>query len=534
MCLSKKILQTKTIILSLFLVSFFSCKSKNDTTAQSNGKTNSTSPNIIYILADDLGYGDVGAYGQIKIETPNIDALAKNGMLFTQHYSGAPVCAPARSTLLTGKHLGHSYIRGNDEWAERGNTRDYKAVIKDSTLEGQRPFPKETITLAHLLQQAGYKTGIVGKWGLGAPNTQSIPTKMGFDYFFGYNCQRQAHTYTPVHLYENDIRYHLPNDTIAPRTGLTVGADPYALESYAEYTQPVYSPTLAFDRLMGFVEQNKNHPFFLYWATPIPHVPLQAPKKWVDYYVEKFGDEKPYYFYENENGSYFPVRYPRATYAAMISYLDENIGKLVDYLKNEGLYNNTLIVFTSDNGPTYTGGADTVWFNSGGPFSSAFGRGKGFLHEGGIRVPMIAAWPDKIKAGTTTNHISAFYDILPTVCDITGVSAPKDTDGISLLNTLTQSGQQQKHEYLYWEFPESGGQVAVRMGDWKLLWKDLKKGNKNVELYNLETDLTEQHNIAQQHPELVAKLFEIIRKEHKTPEIEKFTIKALEEVANKK
>ncbi len=526
----KSILSANFFVVLFCALLFWSCKSNNN--KKQNRESKTELPNIIYILADDLGYGEIGAYGQEKIETPNIDALAKAGMLFTQHYSGAPVCAPSRATLLTGKHLGHSYIRGNDEWAERGNTTDYKAVIKDSTLEGQRPFPKGTVTLANVLQQAGYKTGVIGKWGLGAPNTTSIPTKMGFDYFFGYNCQRQAHTYTPVHLYENDIRYYLPNDTIAPRTGLDKGADPYNIESYAKYTQPVYSSTIAFDKLMGFVEKNKNNPFFLYWASPIPHVPLQAPKNWVDYYVKKFGDEEPYYFYENKKKSYFPVRYPRATYAAMVSYLDENIGKLVKYLKKEGLYNNTLIVFTSDNGPTYTGGADSSWFKSGGPFSSKYGRGKGFLYEGGIRVPMIATWPNQIKAGTTTNHISAFYDIMPTFCDIANINTPKTSDGISFLNTLKGNTNQKEHEFLYWEFPEYGGQVAVRIGKWKLLWKDLKKGNKQIELYNLETDKEEQHNVAAQHPELTNQLFDIIKKEHTIPELDKFKIEVLDKIVN--
>lgn len=501
-------------------------------------KQEESKPNVIYILADDLGYGEVGAYGQTKIETPNIDNLAKEGMLFTQHYTGAPVCAPARSVLLTGKHMGHSYIRGNDEWASRGEKGDvwnYKKVIQDSTLEGQRPLPKETITIAKLLKKSGYKTGMIGKWGLGAPQTESIPTKMGFDYFFGYNCQRQAHTYNPVHLYENEKRYRLNNDTISPGMALKKGEDPYAIETYKRYNQPVYSSTVSFEKLMGFVEENKNVPFFLYWASPIPHLPLQAPKKWVDHYVNKFGDEEPYYFVEGEKkGSYFPTRYPHATYAAMVSYLDENIGKLVDYLKKEGLYDNTLIVFTSDNGPSYIGGTDSPWFKSGGPFDSEYGRGKGFLYEGGIRVPMIATWPAKIKKGTKTDHISAFWDVMPTLTDVIGTNSPEDADGISFYNTLTETGKQQKHDYLYWEYPEYGGQSAVRLGKWKIVWKDIKKGNKKIELYNLEEDIAEHKDVAESHPEIVEKLFEIIKREHSTPEIERFKMDAIEEVYNMK
>lgn len=514
---------------SLLFLIIYSC---NSTKEEDN--TEITKPNIIYILADDLGYGELGAYGQTKIETPNIDGLAKEGMLFTQHYSGAPVCAPARAVLMTGKHPGHSFIRGNDEWSsrgEKGDVQNYKKMAKDSTLEGQRPFPENTITIASLLKDSGYKTGMFGKWGLGAPHTKSIPTKMGFDYFFGYNCQRQAHTYNPLHLYENENRYHLiENDTIAPHTKLSKGEDPYALESYEKYNQPIYAPEISFEKIISFVDSTKNDPFFLYWATPIPHAALQAPKKWVNYYVNKFGDEEPYL----GNKGYFPVRYPHATYAAMVSYLDENVGKLIAHLKETGKYDNTIIIFTSDNGPTYNGGTDSPWFNSGGQFKSEAGRGKGYLYEGGIRVPMIASWPGKIKPGTRTNHISAFWDIMPTVCDIVNTETPIDIDGISFLNTLTQKEEQKQHEFLYWEFPEYGGQVAVRIGKWKIIWKNIKKGNKELELYNLDEDETETTNIANEHPEIVEKLFEIIKKEHSTPEIEKFRIKPLEAVYNTK
>ncbi|MBA6153247.1 arylsulfatase [Gelidibacter maritimus] len=500
---------------------------KNGKVANQEHVAISQKPNIIYILADDLGYGDLGVYGQTKIETPNIDALAKEGMLFTQHYSASPVCAPARASLLTGLHGGHASIRGNDEWTERGNVWNYRAMIADSTLEGQRPMPKNTVTIADLLKSANYKTGIVGKWGLGAPQTESIPTEMGFDYFFGYNCQRLAHTYTPVHLYENEIRYHLKNDTVAPHEGLAKDSDEFSLMAYAKYQQPDYSPELIFEKMMAFIDKNKKQPFFMYWASPIPHVPLQAPQKWVDYYVDKFGDEDPYYF-KKERGSYFPTRYPHASYAAMISYLDENVGKLVSYLKDEGLYDNTLIIFTSDNGPANDGGADPVWFNSGGELQEQVGRGKGYTYEGGIRVPMIATWPARIKAGTTSDHMSAFYDMMPTFNEIAHVQTDTPTDGISFYNTLTNTDKQKEHEYLYWEFAGYNGQVAVRMGKWKMIWKNIKGGNKEVELYDLETDIREEHNIMDQHPEMLEKFYEIVKKEHKTPENESFRIDGVE------
>lgn len=510
----------------LFTVVFFSCKTQENSEGQSENKK----PNIIYILADDLGYAELGVYGQEKIETPNLDALANNGMIFTQHYTGTPVCAPARFNFLTGKHSGHSYVRGNDEWAQRGDVWNYKAAVKDSTLEGQRPIPANTITLANKLKNQGYATGMVGKWGLGAPHTESIPNNFGFDYFFGFNCQRQAHTFYPVHLYENENRYALANDTIAPSTKLDKGADPYDDASYAKYTLNDYASELMFEKITDFVDENKDQPFFMYWADPIPHAPLQAPKRWVDYYKKKFGDEEPYL----GQRSYFPNRTPRATYAAMVSYLDENVGKLVAQLKKEGIYENTVIMFTSDNGPTFNGGSDSQFFDSAKPFRSEYGYGKGYLNEGGVRVPMIASWPGKIKPGSKTDMISSHYDVLATFCDITGDAIPEDTDGISFYNTLVNEGIQEEHEYLYWEYPEYGGQVAVRMGKWKVLWKDLKKGNKEVELFNLETDLTETTNIASNHPEIIEKFYDVIKKEHSTPEVKRFQIDALEEVYNQK
>ncbi|WP_242158670.1 arylsulfatase [Aestuariivivens sediminis] len=511
----------KVFYLVLVGIGLMSCNSKikNDATAE-------IKPNIIYILADDLGYAEVGAYGQEKIETPNIDALAQSGMLFTQHYSGAPVCAPARATLLTGMHLGHSPIRGNDAWRSRGEVWDYIKMVKDSTLEGQAPIGKDVVLLPELLKKAGYTTGMFGKWGLGAPHTESIPTKMGFDYFFGYNCQRIAHTYNPLHLYENEVRYHLANDTVPPHTKFTPEDDPYDEASYAKFNQPYYAPEVSFEKMINFVDRLKSGPFFMYWATPIPHAALQAPKRWVDYYVQKFGEEAPYL---GQNG-YFPVRYPHATYAAMVSYLDENIGKLIAHLKKTGTYENTLIIFSSDNGPSYAGGADSPWFDSAKPFESGHGRGKGFVYEGGIRVPMIASWPDHIKPGTTTDHISAFWDVMPTLSEVAGATVPETIDGISFLNTLTQGDKQEQHDYLYWEFPEYDGQVALRMGQWKMIWKEMKKGNTHVELYDLEKDLSEQNDISNSHPELIEKFMAIIQKEHRTPKNKSFLIPALEEL----
>ncbi len=492
------------------------------------------SPNIIYILADDLGYGDVGVYGQEKIETPNIDALARRGMRFTRHYSSAPVCAPARYMFLTGKHAGHAYIRGNHEWGERGPVWDYRAMIRDSTLEGQHPTPEGTVTFAQKLQESGYTTGMVGKWGLGAPQTHSVPNRMGFDYFYGYNCQRIAHTYYPVHLYENDHRVYLENDTVPPHEAFPEGADPYDPASYTQFHQEDYSEDRMFGALTAFVERSKDQPFFLYWATAIPHVSLQAPQRWIDYYVEKFGDEEPY---TGERG-YAPQRYPKAAYAAMISYLDENIGRLVQKLKDEGLYENTLIVFTSDNGPSYAGGAAPEWFNSGGALQEQEGRGKGNVYEGGIRVPMIAAWPGRIAEGSTSAHASVHYDFYATLGDLTGIDVPEDTDGLSFAPVLLGEGDQEKHEFMYWEFPAYGGQVAVQMpagqkgeADWKYIRRNLmNEEGVTLELYNLAEDVREKNNLAGEYPEVVARAEAILAREHKQPEVERFRMPVLEEI----
>ncbi len=491
------------------------------TDGRTDGNDQPLVPNIIYILADDLGYGELGVYGQQKIETPNIDALANAGMIFTRHYTGAPVSAPARNVMLTGLHTGNSQIRGNHEWGERGNVRSYLAMLADSTLEGQHPMAQGTITLAHLLQDAGYNTALIGKWGLGAPHTNSVPNKMGFDYFMGYNCQRQAHTYYPVYLYENFNRVYLNNDTVAPHTRLPEEADPYDPASYAPYNLTDYACDVMFDAMSRHLKEVSPHktgkPFFLYWATPIPHVPLQAPQRWVDYYAEKFGDEEPYL---GQHG-YFPHRYPRAAYAAMVSYLDERVGQLIQQLKDMGVYENTLIVFTSDNGPSFSGGADSPWFDSNKPFKNEYGWSKGFLYEGGIRVPMIATWPGVIEAGSVTDHVSAFWDVLPTFCEIANAQVTVETDGISFLPAL-QGKPQPEHEFLYWELHEYQGQQAVRMGNWKAIRKNIFGGNMEIELYDLENDIQEQNNLAAKYPELVSQMERIMRESHKPAEIEKF------------
>ena len=460
-------------------------------------------PNIIYFLADDLGYGELGAFGQEIIETPHIDKLAKSGMIFSQHYSGSPVCAPSRSVLMTGQHSGHTHIRGNDEWKERGDVWNYEAVFKNPLLEGQRPLLDSIVTIAEILQSAGYKTGTVGKWGLGAPETDGIPNKQGFDFFYGYNCQRQAHTLYPMHLWKNKEKHLLENKMISPHSGLINGANPNDPSSYKDFTLNDYAPELMHSEALRFIDRNNKVPFFLFYASPLPHVPLQAPQRWVEYYQKIFGEEEPY-----TGKSYFPNLTPRATYAAMISYLDEQVGDVVAKLQDLGIYKNTLIIFSSDNGPTYTGGADTPYFDSAKPFRSDKGWAKGYLHEGGIRVPMVASWQGNILPNSISDHLSGFYDVMPTICDILDLPTPDHTDGISFLPILLNNEQKKKHEYLYWEFPGYNGQQAVRLGKWKGIRKNIFEGNLIVELYDLNNDIMEQNNIASQYPEVIKRIQE--------------------------
>ena len=479
------------------------------------GQTASSRPNIVYILMDDLGFGDIGCYGQEKIETPHIDQLRQEGMRFTQHYTGSPVSAPARCVLMTGMHSGHAQIRYNNEMAYRGATNDHDSMFVHKELEGQYPLKANTMTIGRMMQNAGYTTGCFGKWGLGFPDSEGTPNKQGFNQFYGYNCQRQAHTYCPAFLYKNEERVYLKNKVINPHLArLGKDEDPYNPQNYKRFEQEEYANDLIFDELMSFVDENKQKPFFLMWTTPLPHVSLQAPERWVQHYVKKFGDEEPY----TGKAGYGICRYPHATYAAMISYFDEQVGKLIQKLKAENLYDNTLIIFTSDNGPTFNGGSDSSWFNSGGWFKSEYGWGKCFLHEGGIRVPAVMVWKDKIKPGSETDHICCFQDVMPTLAEIISVTCPP-TDGISFLPTLLgNKAGQKEHEYLYWEYPDPKiGNKAIRMGKWKGIITNIRQGNTEMQLYDLDADLREEYDVAAQHPDIVAK-FRQLMEESSTPD----------------
>ncbi|MBN09671.1 MAG: N-acetylgalactosamine-6-sulfatase [Flavobacteriaceae bacterium] len=481
------------------------------------------SPNFVFILADDLGYGELGVFGQNIIETPNIDKLAKEGMILTDHYSGSPVCAPARAVLMTGLHTGNSPVRGNDEWKERGDVWSFEAMFKNPELEGQRPLPDSIKTVATYLQSNHYKTGMVGKWGLGAPNTNSIPNNKGFDFFYGYNCQRQAHTLYPSHLWKNKDREILKNK-IVDKGALKTGADPNDSKNYEVYNQNDYAPTLMHNEALSFIDRNKDNKFFLYYASPLPHLPLQTPKKWVNYYRKKIGDEKPYI----GGKGYYPNQFPKATYAAMISYLDEQVGEIVAKLKKIGKYENTLIIFTSDNGPTHLNQVDIHFFNSAGIFVNSKKTVKGSINEGGIRVPTIATWPKRIKSGTTSNHPSTFYDFFATVSDIIGKPSSYKNDGISYYPTLVGK-KQKKHDYLYWEFPAYGGQQAIRINKWKGIKKNLLKGPSKLQLYNLNDDPKEINNLADSYPQIVKKMEISMEKAHTKAKIKKFNIPVLDE-----
>lgn len=482
-------------------------------------------PNIILIVADDLGYGDLGCYGQTFIETPNIDALAKDGIRFKQFYSGSAVCAPARCVLLTGKHSGRAYIRGNDEWAERGQVWDYMKGAADPNLEGQRPLPANTLTLGKVLQKAGYSTACVGKWGLGAPLSEGRPNLQGFDFFYGYNCQRQAHNLYPPFQWRNEEKIPLRNAVISPNTKLPEGLDPSQPDSYAMFSGQDYAPDRQLDEALGYIERNAGtKSFFLLYASPLPHVSLQATEKWVSYYQGKLGPEPPYL---GEKG-YLPNYSPMATYAAMISILDEQVGAIRDKIKSLGIEQNTLILFTSDNGPSFAGGVDPEKFKSAGPFPGEYGRSKGFLYEGGIRVPMIACWPGKIKPQHTSEHVSGFQDFFATFCAAARTTAPEDIDGISFLPTLKGKRQKAVHPYLYWEIPEYGGQQALRKGRWKAIRTNLQQGPSAVKLYDLEKDPREQKDLSGQYPEIAGEMLRLMMYEHRPPEIEKFRIKGLD------
>ena len=464
--------------------------------AQQNPKK----PNIIYIYADDMGYGEIGPYGQKQIKTPNLDRMAKEGIKFTQHYTSTPVCAPARCMLMTGKHGGHSYIRGNYEMGD----------FTDENEGGQMPLPEGIFTLPKMLKSVGYSTGIIGKWGLGMPFNTGDPNKQGFDYVYGFLDQKQAHNHYPTHLWENGKKDMLNNPYVFMHKNIDSAKAKDA--DYDNFIGKDYAGTKFTEKSLKFIDDHKNKPFFLYIPFTIPHVGLQAPTEYVNQYIGKFPGEHPYYGQQGYN----PSKYPLSTYAAMITYLDHQIGVIIDRVKALGLDNNTIIMFSSDNGATFNGGVQAKYFNS-----LAGLRGfKMDLFEGGIREPFIARWPGKIKANSVSDLISVQFDMMATFAEISGAKA-NNTDGISLLPTLLGNIKAQRpREYIYFEYPENGGQVAIRMGNWKGLRLNVRK---NIDspwmLFNLKDDFAETTDVSAQHPEIIAKFKLIQIKEHQNSHI---------------
>ncbi|WP_236980709.1 arylsulfatase [Membranihabitans maritimus] len=461
-----------------------SCNQSKDT----QSATRRSNPNVVFILADDLGYGDLSFTGQKKFKTPNIDRLAQEGLFLSQMYSGSTVCAPSRSVLISGQHTGHTYVRGNKE-------------VKP---EGQHPIPDSLFTLFEFFKSQGYATGAFGKWGLGYPGSEGDPMNQGVDRFYGFNCQRIGHNYYPYYLWDNDKKVDLPGNKGSNEND--------------------YAPGFIQQASIEFIKENKDQPFFMFRPTIIPHAELRAPKDYIDKYIGKFGEETPYEGVDSgeryKNGGYGSQEYPHAAFAAMVEVLDDYVGEIVRVLDSLGIRDNTLIIFSSDNGPHMEGGADPDFFNSNGQY-----RGyKRDLYEGGIRVPTIFNWPGTVQPGST-DLTSAFWDIYPTILELTGQqNKPHPMDGISLVPILTGNEENQKvHDYLYWEFHERGGRIAVRKGDFKLVhYNVLKPDEEKIQLFNIAQDPGEKNDLSEDHPEIVMELTEIAKNSRTESEVFRF------------
>lgn len=449
---------TKIVALSAIAFGASSCGESNEEAKQ---------PNVIYILADDLGYGDLSCYGQEYFTTPNIDKLAENGMRFTQFYAGCTVSAPSRCALMTGKTTGQTYVRGN-KGVKAADGRSYDT-----------PIPDEEFTLGEMFQSKGYKTACVGKWGLGGPGTVGSPMNQGFDYFFGYLGQGHAHKYFPKFLHENDVEVPLDGT--------------------------VYSHDMEEEKALKFITENKDNPFFIYLTYTIPHAELALPEEYTTEFEGKFEEEHPF---SPKGGSYGAQPEPRKTFAAMVKRLDTSVGTLVAHLEKLGLTDNTLIVFTSDNGAHMEGGADPKFFNS----TNGLRGVKRALYEGGIRVPMIVKYPGVVPANVESAFMGGFWDFMPTFGDLIGAEYPENDQTLSILPLLKGNlSSQPEHEYLYWEFHEEGGRQAVRKGDWKLIRQQWNNPEKSYfELFNIFGDPFEERDVAKYKPEIVEELAAIM------------------------
>lgn len=477
-------------------------------------------PNIIYIMCDDMGWGDLGCYGQQLIATPNLDRMASEGMRFTQAYAGSPVSAPSRASFMTGQHTGHTHVRGNKEYwpgsgnVTYGNNTDYARV-------GQEPYSTDHIIIPEIMKKEGYTTGMFGKWAGGYEGSASTPDKRGIDEYYGYICQFQAHLYYPNFINEYSSS---AGDTEVRRVVLEDNIDhPMHGDGYKNRKQ--YTADLIHQKAMAWLDkQTADQPFLGIFTYTLPHAELAQPEDSILLaYKGKFCQEKTY---GGDAGSrYNPTQYGHAEFAAMITRLDVQVGEILAKLKEKGLDENTIVIFTSDNGPHEEGGADPAFFNRDGVLKGT----KRSTHEGGIRVPFIVRWPGTVPAGTVSDHQLAFYDLMPTFCELAGVddyvskySNPKLAndyfDGISFAPTLTGEGEQEQHEFLYWEFHETN-MMGLRMGNWKLVVK-----NGSCSLYDLATDVHEDTNVASKYPEVVSKMKDIIKREHTDSQLFKVTL----------
>jgi arylsulfatase A-like enzyme len=432
-------------------------------------------PNVVFIVTDDLGYGDLSCFGQEKFLTPNIDQLALNGIRFINSYSGTTVSAPSRASLLTGLHTGHTPIRGN----------------KEIQPEGQMPLPSNIYTIFTLFKNAGYTTGAFGKWGLGYPGSSGDPINQNVDHFFGYNCQRMAHNYYPSHLWDNNTRVDFPENDNG---------------NFGTFSQDLIQ-----EKTLQFIEDQSNKPFFLFVPIVLPHAELVVPEDSIIINLRGKYPETPYKGVDEgpdfRKGGYMSQDQPRATHAAMVKRIDTYVAQIVDKLKEEGVLENSIIIFTSDNGPHREGGADPDFFNS----NSIYRGYKRDLYEGGIRVPTIISWQAKIDEGKESNYPFAFWDWLPTFADILNTELKSETDGISILPTLTGEGEQSQRDFFYFEFQEMGGKQAVIKGNWKLLHLDIRNGGR-YELYNIASDPSENHNVIDKFPKKAKELKAIIKR----------------------
>ena len=475
-------------------------------TLSANGQKKDSKPNIIFILCDDMGYGDLGCYGQPFIRTPHIDAMASEGMRFTQAYAGSPVSAPSRASFMTGQHTGHCEVRGNKEyWGNSpiimyGNNKEYSVV-------GQHPYDPDHVILPEIMKDNGYTTGMFGKWAGGYEGSCSTPDKRGIDEYYGYICQFQAHLYYPNFL----NRYSKAlGDTGVVRIVMDENIKyPMYGPEYQKRSQ--YSADMIHEKAMEWLDQqDTKQPFFGIFTYTLPHAELVQPEDSIlNEYKAKFDPDKVYK--GSEGSRYNAITHTHAQFAAMITRLDYYVGEVLKKLKEKGLDENTLVIFSSDNGPHEEGGADPTFFGRDGKLRGL----KRQCHEGGIRIPFIARWPGHVPAGKVNDHICAFYDLMPTFCDVAGIknyekkyrNKEKEVDyfdGISFAPTLLGKKKQKQHDLLYWEFNETN-QIAVRMDDWKLI---VKKGKPF--LYNLKTDIHEDNDVALQHPDIVEKLKKVI------------------------